>query len=40
VFLLSVPVAFWNPELAVYSWLLLVPVLPVAGRLRHRGSGG
>lgn len=40
VFLFSVPVAFWNPELAVYSWLLLVPVLPAARRLRLREARG
>lgn len=34
VFLASVPVAFWNPELAAYSWALLVLILPVTRRLR------
>jgi uncharacterized membrane protein len=39
VFLGSVPVAFWSPELAAYSWLLLVPILPTARRLRRRNAG-
>lgn len=39
VFLGSVPLAFLSPELAAYSWLLLVPVLPTARRLRRRNAG-
>jgi uncharacterized membrane protein len=39
VFLGSVPVAFVSPELAAYSWLLLVPVLPTARWLRRRNAG-
>ena len=32
VFLLSIPIAFPSPDLAKYSWLLLI----VVGRLQHR----
>lgn len=36
VFLLSVPLAFWDPGWAMLSWLLLIPLSAYAGRRSRR----
>jgi uncharacterized membrane protein len=35
-FLLSIPVAFINHELATYMWLLVIPSVIITGRIRRR----
>jgi uncharacterized membrane protein len=37
VFAASIPVAFANPDLAPYCWLVLF-IVPMAGRLARRGD--
>lgn len=32
VFLLSIPIAFWNPSVALFSWLLLFPLAALLNR--------
>lgn len=37
-FLLSIPLAFWNPSWALYSWLLLIPLSMIVGRAAPKGA--
>lgn len=37
-FLLSIPLAFWNPSWALYSWLLLIPLSMIMGRVAPEGA--
>lgn len=39
VFAASIPVAFVNPDIAKYLWLLLIVVPRLAGRIAHRRTG-
>jgi uncharacterized membrane protein len=39
VFAASIPVAFVNPDIAKYLWLLLIVVPRLVGRMAHRRTG-
>lgn len=36
VFLISVPLAFWRPDVAMYSWLAMIPVARILGPIAKR----
>ena len=37
-FLLSIPIAFWSTSAALYSWLLLIPLSMMVGRVAPKGA--
>lgn len=39
VFVVSIPIAFWNPTAALYSWLLSIPVGVIVDRYAPTGAG-